>query len=71
MIIKNYKLTCRETGSVCFHAGISPTQLTNGSISAEKIANGYYTPPMEWSPNPAQWVVEEQLPQQQNRPARK
>lgn len=59
MKIKNYIVTHIETGSTSRHAGISPTRLTAGEISSETIANGYYTPPMEWNPDINQWKVEE------------
>ena len=59
MKTKNYTVTHIASGDVRHHAGVSPAQLTSGEISAERIAAGYHTPAMDWSPDPLQWRVEE------------
>jgi len=60
--IRTYIVTCLKTGSVATHAGLSPTQLSFGQITAAAIANGYATPRMEWNPHPEDYRVVE-LPQ--------
>jgi len=57
MNINNYIVTYIKTGSTRRHAGISPTQLSSGEISAETIREGYHTPDFNWNPNPADWLV--------------
>lgn len=56
--INNYIVTHLESGSTTSHAGVSPTQLTSGVVSAEAIGGGYYIPPMNWSPDLTQWRVD-------------
>ena len=57
--INNYMVTHLESGSARCHAGVSPTALTRGEISAERINSGHYSPPMNWSPDPSQWRVDQ------------